>query len=748
MSLGKGAIAAAAVLLSLAGALDAQRPQRRPVTEAERRAAVKALDRFTSPTLTRFGSEAEFERFADAVREVERTRGDYYYFYSQAGRPLRLAQATTPVASPAQTDTVAPVCDPETDECPDPEEGEETLTVTGSRVAPPRNPSITNNQMRGVEEGDIVKQVDRFLIVLQDGRLFVVDTAAGGSRLALTDRANVYRNPQSDMWYDEMLVFGDRILVTGYSYDEGATELAVFRLGPSGRLAREGVFRISSNDYYSTSNYATRLIDGNLVTYTPLRLDDLEDADFRWPVVRRWLPSDDARTAAFLERRRSNWRLQRDDPPATEPALVDAAGIYRPVRRIDEDVVIHTVSVCPLASADGGGTLSCRTTAFVGPDVAQWYVTGDHVYLWTGGRGHEWGDRCRRNVPIEIRRAESALVYRVPVSGAEPSLIAARGVPPDQFAMQADARNFYALVRLLPAGCGERYELPSQLAFLSLPLERFGPTLSQAPETAFTDMPGTENHQVASRFTDRYLVYGGLSGFRRGYPDFGQYEDYPSSYVRRIRREVQPRPAYVVPIGRPQAVQPVSIGHTVIRAERVADDIVLTGYRDRRGLSISLIDLDARPRIGSTVVLDGRFESEGRSHAFNSLVEADDGGLMGLPTVPRVEDSDRYHWRSRASDVSFLSFDRDGRLRPIGELERRFDYVDEYDDVTGEEDEDGVPGYACEVSCIDWYGNSRPIFTDGRIFALAGTELIEGRVENGRIREVQRLNIALESLRR
>ena len=747
MGISKYALAAAILLLGPTGSLEAQRQHRRPVAEGERSAAAAALDAFTSPTLTRFGSEEEFRRFVDAAREFEQTRGTYRYFYSQAGAPIRLAQATVTLTS-AQPDAATPICDPEVEDCPgDTESGEESIIVTGSRIAPPSNPSITNNQMRGVEEGDIVKQIDRFLVVLQDGRLFVIDTAAPGGRLALADRANVYRNPQSDMWYDEMLVFGDRILVTGYTYDEGATELAVFRLDPSGQLAREGVFRLSSNDYYSTSNYATRLIDGNLVTYTPLRLDDLEEADYRFPAIRRWLPADDARTAAFLERRRANWRLRPDEPPPAEPPLVDAANIYRPVRRIGHDVTIHTVSVCPLGSVESGA-LSCRTTAYVGPEVVQWYVTGEHVYLWTADRGGGWGGRCGRDAPIEIRQAESALVYRVPVFGAGPGVIAARGVPPDQFAMQADDRNFHALVRLIRAGCTERYELPSQLAFLSLPVSRFGATVSDAPESAFTDLPGTENHQVASRFTDRYLVYGGLSRYRRGYPDLAQYSDYDASYRRRMRRDLQPRPAYIVPIGRPHAVQPLSIGHTVIRAERVADDIVLTGYRDRRGLSLSLIDLDGRPRIGSSVVLDGRFESEGRSHAFNSLVEADGSGLMGLPTVPRISESDRAWWRSRASDLSFLELSRDGELRPIGELIRRFDYVDDWDPDTRIEDEDGIPGYDCEVSCIDWYGNSRPIFTGGRVFALAGTELIEGRVENGRISEVQRLNIALESLRR
>jgi hypothetical protein len=48
--------------------------------------------------------------------------------------------------------------------------------------------------------------------------------------------------------------------------------------------------------------------------------------------------------------------------------------------------------------------------------------------------------------------------------------------------------------------------------------------------------------------------------------------------------------------------------------------------------------------------------------------------------------------------------------------------------MNGDDDDDGIPGYECEVSCVDWYGNSRPIFTDGRIFALSGSELIEGRI--------------------
>ena len=36
----------------------------------------------------------------------------------------------------------------------------------------------------------------------------------------------------------------------------------------------------------------------------------------------------------------------------------------------------------------------------------------------------------------------------------------------------------------------------------------------------------------------------------------------------------------------------------------------------------------------------------------------------------------------------------------------------------------------CKASCVDWYGNARPIFLGDRVLALMGYELVEGRVEN------------------
>ena len=48
----------------------------------------------------------------------------------------------------------------------------------------------------------------------------------------------------------------------------------------------------------------------------------------------------------------------------------------------------------------------------------------------------------------------------------------------------------------------------------------------------------------------------------------------------------------------------------------------------------------------------------------------------------------------------------------------------------------------CRASCVDWYGNARPLFFQGRMFALLGYEIVEGEVAAGRIREKRRVSFA------
>lgn len=52
-----------------------------------------------------------------------------------------------------------------------------------------------------------------------------------------------------------------------------------------------------------------------------------------------------------------------------------------------------------------------------------------------------------------------------------------------------------------------------------------------------------------------------------------------------------------------------------------------------------------------------------------------------------------------------------------------------------------APDDGCRASCVDWYGNARPLFLRGRLFALLGYELVEGRLDEGRVLERRRVDM-------
>jgi hypothetical protein len=129
---------------------------------------------------------------------------------------------------------------------------------------------ITNVQTAGVDEGGIVKRAGDFLVILRRGRLFTV--RVGGDNLlpggAVSRRLRAEADPRG-AWYDELLVSGATVVVVGYSYARGGTEIGLFELGATAALAYRATYHLRSFDYYSSRNYASRLIGRRLVFYTP-----------------------------------------------------------------------------------------------------------------------------------------------------------------------------------------------------------------------------------------------------------------------------------------------------------------------------------------------------------------------------------------------------------------------------------------------------------------------------------------------
>ncbi|MBY0565376.1 MAG: beta-propeller domain-containing protein [Hyphomonadaceae bacterium] len=635
----------------------------------------------TWPTLSQFSSDLEFQAYLDAVARAD--------------------------ASDHSNSKATPPDDPCPPEQPDCNEANEQVVVTGTRMAARPasavNPAITNVQTAGVDEGDIVKMIGRFLIVLQDGRLFSVDTGATTADMRLVDRANVYRRRDADVWYDEILVHQNRILVTGYNYEENATEFTVFSLTEDGRFIRESAYFLSSNDYYDGDNYATRLVDGNLVIYTPifdLRYNGGRD---QWPIVRRWLGESEHGARSTAGR-----------------PLFDARDIYRPIQQTF-DPAIHTISVCPLGSSRAGDELECSNTAILGPSGREFYVSNDHVYLWLFYDDADEADAsCLTRKGQSFESAAPSALYQISLSGGRARAMFLRGAPNDQLGMQATANAFHALTVWTDLRCDFQQAPP--LRFLSAPLAGFSTTPFALPEENFTMLPGGDGRGIENRFTANHLIYGERSS-RSSYA----YDD-PDDSEPTTGRVV------AVPNDNPAAAQVIETTHNIIRVESIGEDAVLTGYHGANALSISVLDLGRAPTISDTERLDGRYESEGRSHAFNAAIEADGTGLLGLPTSQARWRSGRWVWDSESSDVSFLSLGRGGELNTLGELRTNKGALHR--------------AYRCEVSCIDWYGNTRPVFVGGRVFALSGVELIEGDVQDGRIIELRRINLSAPPPRR
>ncbi len=630
------------------------------------------IDSLVSPELRRFRGRVEFEQYRKQLHELA---AQYDASWAHV-----LPSATTELVATIEAAGTQPTCDPELEECGG--GALEEIAVTGSRVT---TPSITNNQEAGVDEGDIVKQFGRFLIVLHDGRLFSIDMGDSPGAMRFADRINVYPDADRGTWYDELLITDDRLVVVGYDYDEEASELAIFKIAENGVFTFEATYYITSNDYYSSDNYASRLVDGNLVLYTPLYLTESDpDEPQEFPQVRRWTEVD-----GFSE-----WQ------PLFRPS-----DIYFPIQRTLEPTV-HTISVCPLA-----GEFRCVSTGLIGPANREFYVTPEFAYVWVSLSGYdtwEWRlDDCDEGVANGPFRPLPAALYRIPLAGGRAHAVRTAGTPLDQFSLDARETEFLALVHLEPGECDGEDE--NALRYVRIGAELFSARPPTLPAESYWSVPKPSGWGVENRFTEGYLVYGGSQGRWAAYGD---------------RYDYRPAELVVVPVDDPAATRALSLLHSVERIEVFGKNAVVDGYRGTNGLSISTIDLARSPAVADVEYLPSVLESEGRSHAFNSRLDADGGGVFGLPTVFKQES-----WRdySDTSNVHFFAVDSSLDIRPSGHLGANEDAIDE--------------DYECEVSCVDWYGNARPIFTEGRVFALMGTELVEGRLFNGGIAEIQRVGM-------
>ncbi len=537
--------------------------------------------------------------------------------------------------------------------------------------------SVTNVQHAGVDEGGIVKVHGDHLVILRRGRLFTVDIRDRELRpVSQVDAYGADVDPRG-AWYDEMLISGSTIVVIGYSYARGGTEIGLFDIDTRGRLAYRATYHLRSNDYYSSRNYASRLVGTKLVFYTPLYLNPWHGDPFaQFPAMRRW---------------------RHGATPAEFRRIAPATRIYRTDEPLDpwQGVALHTVTSCDLAKAE----LDCQSTAVLGPAGRVFYVSGSNVFVWTTA----W----RRGGPAP---APAPAVFRIPLDGSAPSALKTAGSPIDQFSfLEGEDGHLNVLVRSNGRGDGMwAAEVNSgDLALLRVPLASFSDGRDNAPAERYRRLPRPAGSALQNRFVGAYLLYGGGTGWHR-----------PQQVLR--------SQVYALRYADGAQATEVPLAHAVDRIEALAGNAVVVGS-DGKDLHFTSLLLARKPEAVDRYTRASAAQGETRSHGFFYKAESEHDGLLGLPIIGGRQGAGR-QLRHESAALLYLR-NRGLSFRELGTLDSR---------PAGMND-------GCRASCVDWYGNSRPLFLRSRVFALMGYEIVEGRLEADKIVETRRVSFAPEA---
>jgi hypothetical protein len=240
-------------------------------------------------------------------------------------------------------------------------------------------------------------------------------------------------------------------------------------------------------------------------------------------------------------------------------------------------------------------------------------------------------------------------------------------------------------------------------ALLRVPLASFGDGSGSATPSQYRPLPTPSGWAFQNRFVGDHLLYGTGSGWRRPRQD--------STTL------------YVVPWGGGE-VTSIRLPHGVDRIEAMGSDAVAVGTYGQ-DLSFSGIRLEGRPVVAQRYTMAGASQGELRSHGFFYKADGPHSGVLGLPVRGPGRPGYEHLFRESAS-ILFLR-NADSHFDALGTLKAS---------------EEGATDDACRASCVDWYGNARPLFLRGRIFALLGYELVEGGLRAGGIQELRRVNFA------
>ena len=493
----------------------------------------------------------------------------------------------------------------------------EEVVVSASVSASSVATSITNNQIQGVDEGDIVKQIKDQLIVLRRGRLFTFLIQEDGTPVARSF-TDIEVPDGSDAWYDEMLVYGNQIIVIGYGFDAGATLIHRFSLSEAGNLTEKDAHLFASDDYYNFENYPSRLVGDNLLFYMPRELATAESNIEVQKVVR--------------------------GEPVPLGELFESNVIYQPIQQ-SADLYLHSVVICPLNRRQ----LRCTARSIVAPPHSTYFIDHEAMYLWLNASLWRYNflalsdEQIRRIARDESQSYEEraildvAVLYKIPLGKGQPTAVKVSGEPVNQFSFHADQSALHVLTQTYS---GQQDKVSPVLWMI--PHSSFTSELRALDSSHKTDLPKLSQLIRNNRFINDYVLYGNGDGF--------QDVSKPQLLVKNISTDEAPF-SFFIP-------------HQVDRIESLGEGAVIIGEHTT-GVGFTAVGLPGSPWLGATRYESGADQVDSRSHSFN-YTSLPGSVLIGFPTVTYPEESG---WREPLPvDMRFLTLDRDLNWNKSGVL--------------------------------------------------------------------------------
>jgi hypothetical protein len=285
-------------------------------------------------------------------------------------------------------------------------------------------------------------------------------------------------------------------------------------------------------------------------------------------------------------------------------------------------------------------------------------------------------------------------VFRIPLDGSAPSALKVTGSPIDQFSFLEGADgHLNVLVRRSGRGEGmwSSEMRGGELSLLRVHLGTFSDGRDAAPAESYQPLPSPiGGRALQNRFVGDYLLYGASQLYAVKYQDGSSF-------------------------GLP-------LTHGVDRIEALGNDAVVIGASGK-DLHFTSLRLSPYPVTAGRYTRANAAQGETRSHGF---FYSERDALLGLPIIGGGARTMRHQLRHASASILYL---RNNALL--------FAEVGTLDSGAERTRDDG-----CRASCVDWYGNSRPLFIHRRVFALMGYELVEGRVAGDRIVETARVSFA------